>query len=137
MDVVEGEVADFKDVLVWAFLGEGAAHGGVETSEELFHAEGLGDVIVGADFKTAEFVLFEVFGSEEDDGNVFVDLTDFLGDGEAVFLRHHDIEDAGIDVLVVEKGKSLVAVLSPYDGVTFLCEVGFEDGAEVRVVLSD
>ena len=60
VDIVEGEVADFEDVFVGAVFVEGAAHGGVEASEEFFHGEGFGDVVVSADFEAFEFVFFKV-----------------------------------------------------------------------------
>ena len=137
MDEVESEVADFEDVFVRAVFVEGAAHGGVEASEEFFHGEGLGDVVVGADFETFEFVFFKVFGGEEDDGDFFVDFSNILSDSETVFEGHHDIKDAGIDVFGIEEGGGVVAVFSPDDGVAFLGEIGFEDGTQIGVVFSN
>ena len=132
--VVEAELADGELVVLGLVFVEGAADGGVDASEEFFHAEGLGDVVVGADLETLELVGLEGLGGEEEDGDVFVDAAQFLGDGEAVLDGHHDVEDAGIDAVGLVDVEGLLTVDGEENGIAFLGEVGLEDGTHVGVV---
>ena len=84
MHIVEGEVADFEDILVGTVLVERAAHGGVEARQQFFHGEGLGDIVVGTHFEAFQLVLFQVFGSQEDNRNLLVHLSDFLSDSKTI-----------------------------------------------------
>ena len=45
-----------EEIFVGLAVVEGAAYGGIDACQQLFHAEGLGDVVVGTDFEAFEFV---------------------------------------------------------------------------------
>lgn len=135
--VVEGVVADGEDIVLRFVLVVGAADGGVDASQELFHAEGLGDIVVGTDFKTFEFVAFKALGRKEKDGDALVDAAYFLGHSKAILDGHHDVEDASIHVLFMIDIESSLAIGSQEHGVAFLGEISLKNGTQVGVVFSD
>ena len=81
-----------------ALLAAHTAQDGFYAEHELLHREGLGDVVIGTDLEAFEDVLLEGLGGEEDDGDVGVGLADFLCQGEAVFLGHHHVEHADVEL---------------------------------------
>ncbi len=70
----------------FSFLTLDAAQDGLDAHGELFHGEGLGDVVVGAEFEAFEDVFLERLGGEEDDGHIGVECADFLASVKPSFL---------------------------------------------------
>ena len=70
----------------------GAAQDGLDAGDELFGVEGLGEVVVSAEFEAGDFdgVLFAHGQHEDGDVGAF---TDAFGDFEAVELGHHEVEE--------------------------------------------
>src|SRR5829696_5409224 len=66
---------------------------GPEAREELLNAEGLGEVVVGAQPEAVDLVGDRVAGREHDDGNHVPPLAQPLQDPYPVESRQHDVED--------------------------------------------
>ncbi len=65
---------------------------GMHAGEELFHAEGFCEVVIGSAVKAADPVVDLVFRSEHEDGDLVAMLAQGFAEGEAIELGHHDIE---------------------------------------------
>lgn len=135
--VVEDTTAEMEDVTFGSSPVERAADGSIDASEEFVHRERFGDIVVGADLETFKDIALERFGRDEDDRDTFVGAAYFLSDGIAILDGHHNIQDAGVDVLVMIHFNSLFAIGGEADGEAFLRKIGTEDSAQVGVVLSN
>ncbi len=88
-----------------------AAQLGADAAEQLADAEGLGDVVVGADLEADDLVDLGVLGREQDDRDGAA-AANLAADVEARAARHHDVEDEQIegDVAVAELAAGVVAI---------------------------
>ena len=71
-----------------------AAQHGLDAGNQFARAEGLGDVVVGAEFEAEDAVGFAALGGEKDDrhGGKPGGLANGAADIEAVFAGNHDVE---------------------------------------------
>lgn len=83
---VESEFTYLVHGNFFSFLTLDAAQDGLDAHGELFHGEGLGDVVVGAEFEAFEDVFLERLGGEEDDGHIGVECADFWASVKPSFL---------------------------------------------------
>jgi hypothetical protein len=74
------------------FCGGCAPQGRADAREQLFHAEGLGHVIIGAGIERQHFVVFRVAHSEHDNGYVRL-ITDFAAGLQSSDSRHIDVQE--------------------------------------------
>ncbi len=70
---------------------------GVDPGDQLFHAEGFGEVVVAADGEPPDPIVGGVSGGEEHDREVMSGGAELLADLEAVQIGEHDVEDGQID----------------------------------------
>ena len=72
-----------------------AAQHGFDAGHEFARAEGLGDVIVGAEFKAENAVGFAALRGQKDDRDrgKACGLANLAAEFEAVFARNHDVEE--------------------------------------------
>ena len=66
---------------------------GVNAGKQFAGAEGLGDIVVGADLEAADFVFLGAAGGEHEDGEAGAGLAEALADGEAVEFGQHEVEN--------------------------------------------
>ena len=133
---VEGEFADFVNGHFLTLLALDAAQNGLDAHDQLLHAEGLGDVVVGTDFETFEDILLEGFGCEEDDGHIAVDGTDFLSQLVAVFLGHHHVKQADVILAFKESLVTGLAIGKQFGFKALVLEVLTGEGSQILVVLA-
>lgn len=136
-ECVEGVASDVVVCLFACGFGVSASENGFDAEGEFFHGEGFCDVVVGTDFESFEYVVLECFGSEEDDGYLLVDVSNFACECESVFFWHHDVEYADVVVVVEEGVESGFAVGGEFGVVAFGEEVFAEEHAEVFVVFAE
>ena len=133
---VEGEFAYLVHCHLFAFLAFYAAQDGLDAEHEFFHREGLGDIVVGADFEAFEDVFLERFCGKEDDGHLGIDGAYLLSQGKAVFLRHHHVKDADV-ILAFEEGFVSVLAIGIEVGVEpFGLEVFTQEHTEIFIVFA-
>ena len=94
---VKEELADLEIGLLGILLSVYTAQDSFDTEHELFHRERFGNVIVAANLEAVENISLESFGSKEDNGHFRINLSYFLGKGEAVFLWHHYVKHADVE----------------------------------------
>ena len=113
------------------------AQDGLDTQEELLHAEGLGDVIVSPRAEALEDVLTHAEGGEEDDGHIGREATYILCQGESITLRHHDIQETKVVLSTLEGFPSLVAIGTECDGELLTLKELLKDVPEVLFILTE
>jgi len=115
----------------------GAAQDGRYPGPQLVEAEGFGDVVVGAEFEAEDLVDFLPLGGEHDDRHAAVGLADGAADLEAVFLRHHNVEEEEVGALGEEDLEGFGTVGGGKNAVPFGLEGVDQSQAQVGVVFGD
>ena len=116
---VESEFSDVVEGAFLVFLSTYATQNSLNAEHELFHREGLGDVVVGTDFEAFDDVVLLRLCRQEDDGHFGVGLADFLGQRKTVFLRHHHVEHADVELTLQEGLEACLAVGTELGHVAF------------------
>ena len=137
MREIKRKVANVEGVLVGLSVVESAADGGIEAGKKFFHAEGLGDVVVGTYLKPLQLVGLKVLGRQEYDWDALVYATDFLSHSESILYRHHNVENTRVDIVILVSIDGCLAVGCEGDGIAFLRKIGLEYGAEIGIILCD
>jgi hypothetical protein len=70
-----------------------AAKDGLYARKEFADGEGLGDVIVGAEFEAHDFIDLLATRGEHDDGNRRAFGLELLANVQAAHARHHHVEN--------------------------------------------
>ena len=99
---VEYHAAELVFVAILVAFAVETTHNGFDAEKQFFHREWFVDIVVGTDAEALEDVVFEGFGCQEDDWDVVVGFADVLSEREAVFFRHHYVEDAEVEFVVSE-----------------------------------
>ena len=134
--VVKLEFADIELVVLGLVFIERASDGGVDACKQLVHTERLGDVVVGAHLEAFELVGLERLGCEEENRDILVDASQLFGHSEAVFDRHHHVEDAGVDITFLVDVEGLLSVCGVENSVPLLRQIDFEYHCHIGVVFS-
>ena len=95
--LVEGEVGDAEDRL--AVIGcrvPGAADDRAQTCDDLFEAEGLGDVVVSAGGEAGDAVADGILRGEEQHRHKAARFAQTAKHGHAVEVGHHDVEHESV-----------------------------------------
>jgi len=122
---------------VWDRRLSGAACDGTEAGEEDAEGERFDEVIVSASVEAGDDVVWGVAGGEHENGRVILGGAEAAGDFEAVDVRHHDVEDDGVEVSGGKGGEGLFTVAGEGDGVVLLLETLGEEVAHGGLVFSD
>ena len=88
-------------------LAAGAAQHGADAGDDLLEAERLGDVVVAADGEALDLVVDRVARGDEDDRQLAALLAQPPGDGEAVHVGEHHVEDAQVGLVVAGDAQGL------------------------------
>ena len=131
LDIAEMEVAE------GGVFAAGAAQEGADAGEEFLGAEGLDEVIIGTGIETFDAVVDHAFGGEEKDGDFAMEFAEFGANGEAIELRHHDVEEDEVGLFAEGFVEAGGAVLGGEDAVAFGGEGIGESGAHGAFVFDD
>lgn len=96
---VEFEVGEVQRGVAVFGGAPGAAEHGPDAGDDLVEAERFGDVVVPADRQALDLVVDAVAGRNEHDRHMATGVSDLAGDGEAVHVRQHDVEDHEVGML--------------------------------------
>ena len=111
-----------------------AAQHGLDARQHLAGAEGLGDVVVRAQFQAEQLVKLLALGGEHDDGQVGL-LADLAADHEAVHLRHHDVQKHDVRPGFAHVVDGLLPVVGGDHLIAFAAKIGVERLVDVDVVV--
>ncbi len=114
----------------------GAAQQGLDAGLQLARAEGLGDVVIGAEFEADHPIRLVGGGSQHDDGHLG-GATDLLAEGKAILAGHHDVQNDQVRAVLGELLAHLVTLcrrqyLKARPGQVFI-----EQLADLLVVIDD
>ena len=105
--------------------------------DQLFHEEGLGDVVIGAQVEAFEALVEFGAGGEHDDRDGVVPLAQLAQDAQAVPPRQHDVEH---DHIVALAGRQLVgadAVGGEVHGVALFLEGLADEAGDLLFIFRD
>ena len=105
--------------------------------DQLVRAEGFGDVVVGADLAAELLIDLPSLCGEQDDGDVLGGgiVLDHAAGLVAVELRHHDVEDDEVGLLVAHLLQGLLAVGRGDDVVALRTQDEIQDMEDVHLVV--
>src|SRR5919106_2000817 len=86
-----------------------ASQHGPHASAQLFRVERLGQVVVGAQFEAADYVIVMVLAGQKDDGDIGA-LAQAAHNFEAVHVRHHDVQHNDVGPVLFGKSQGFVSV---------------------------
>ena len=112
---IEADGPDGEDLLVVLGHGDAPAQHGPHAGHELAEAEGLGDVVAGAELEAEDDVDLGVPGRDHDDRHR-LEGAHLLADLDAGLVGQHDVEQDEVGVDPVEEAQRLVAVAGRLDG---------------------
>ena len=99
-------------------------------------SNGFDEIIVGADFEAHDPVLLLVARGQHQDRHRRVGA-DGAREIEAVFARHHDVEDQEIEIQAFELGARLARALGGGDAIAFADKKPQQQRANAAVVVDD
>ena len=108
---------------------------GLHACDELAHAEGLGEVVVGADLEGVHLVVLAAARGDDEDRCEDPLAPGLLGQRPAVQGRQHEIDDAHVGSLEAQLPQGALAVLDPLDVVSGMAEVRAHRACDHPVVL--
>ena len=117
-------------------LEDSASQQGAAAGDELAHAEGLGQVVVAADFKADHFVELGVAGRKEQHrgrGARAQTAAEFV----AIHAGQHDVQDEQVVVALGGHGQGLFAVVGNIDAEPFLHQVVGDEVRNRLLVIDD
>ena len=134
---IDFDVADFHGAGRQRTL-EAAQHG-FDAGDEFARAEGLGDVVVGAEFETEDAVGFAAFGGQKNYGNggEAGSLADGAAEFEAVFAGDHDVEHEERGALAFGVGENVGAGGIDAHGEAFVFQMMADEAGNVGIVFDD
>src|ERR1700722_12439870 len=110
---------------------------GLHASEQFSDREGLGDVVVGAEFKTHNLIHFLAARRKHDDGNRWALRLQLFTYIQPAHAWHHYVEDDQVWGIVQGPLKPLDAVACGYHLEAFVLEIIAEPRNHVRLILDD
>ena len=116
-------------------IGAAAAQQRLHAGHELAHAEGLREVVVGADAERVHLVVLGAARGDDDDRHRDALAPDGLGHGPAVEAGQHEVDDGDVGALVAQLAQAPLPVLRPLDVEPGVAEVRRHDAGDHRVVL--
>jgi hypothetical protein len=136
---VAREVDDERPVpqhLIALRLARSSSQHSGDARHQLARAEGLGDVVVGAELEAEHAVELFVAAGQKDDRH-FAPRSNLPAHGQAVVLRHQDIEHDQLGRARLELAQRLSAILGLGDLVRSALERVAHHLAQVAVVVGD
>ena len=137
---VNGGRADLKGGLGANLRGRGcggAAKQGVNPRQQFPDAEGLGDVIIGAEVEPDHLVEFLAFGGEHQDGRGDFLRAKLLADVVAAQARQHDIQHDQRGAVLLDGFDRLVSAVADGHVEPVALQDFLQAEEDVRVVFND
>ena len=131
-ELVEDQTAGLRLVVLAAC----AAQNGLDSCQQLFHFEGLGEIVVRTLLETLHLVVRLALGREHDDGGLAV-LPDGAQDAPAVHHGQHDVEQHQIGPDLPEQVDALPAVGGDAGAVAFFFKIHLHKLGDIRIVFDD
>jgi len=111
---VDAQLLDLDRLAARRLLAlDAAPRCGAHTRDELLHRERLDEVVVGADLERVHAVVLGAASRDDDDRGADPLAPHRLDQLPAVDAGQHQVEHAGVGLLVAEPRQSLVAVADP------------------------
>jgi hypothetical protein len=114
-----------------------AAQHGMDARHQLARVEGLGQIVVGADFQPDDAIHFVALGGQHDDGDRVGRTAQAAADGEAVFARQHQVEHDQVVQLALQRAIHALGIRHGLDREPLVGEVALEQLAQAQVVIDD
>ena len=83
----------------------GTLQDGVNSVFQLFNAEGLGDIVVGARLEATDTIIYLRLRGEKNNWNTLVVFSDLGSHFETVLFRQHDVQNAQVKIMIVKGRK--------------------------------
>src|ERR1035438_2005754 len=128
--------AEFAELIAGCFRPL-APQKGFHPGEQLPDAEGLGDVIVRAQFQAADNVILLPLGGEHDDGHVQLAGPGSPADLIAIDLRQHQVQQQQVRRFLQQGIQSLLAVPGGADHIALSFKVVLQPAQQCRIVFND
>ncbi|MNL31347.1 hypothetical protein D3C87_1531310 [compost metagenome] len=120
---VDHQVAVLEDLaLALGVAGLAAAQQGLDAGDQLAEAEGLDQVVVGADLEADDAVDLLALGGEHDDGDVVLLAAQKAADLEAAQLGQHEVQNDQVGLRELDLLEGLLPIVGLYDLVALLHE---------------
>ena len=133
---VDGEVAGAEDGLGAGGGAGGVAEGDADAGDELVHAEGLGEVVIGAEGEGLDLGGFGVSGGEDNDGGG-ANLADAADDLDAVEVGEAKVEEDDVGGALAEGIEGVAGGAGDLDVVAVAGEAAAEGLDNLGVVFDD
>ena len=132
----EGAEADGTGGFRGGGRGTAAKHG-AEAEDEFVGLEGLGEIIIRAGFEAGDAVFGGAAGGEKEDGHVGALGAEGVGEGEAGFAGHHDVEHEQVGLDDAQLVPGFGGMAGGGDAEALFGEIAREEGAEADVIVHD
>jgi hypothetical protein len=134
--VIEGVMTDPDGDILLEYTGvPGSLEEDFDFEYQFFDTEGFGDIIIGTEGQSVNFILLHSLGCQEKNGHEGITFSYFFGEGEAVDAGQHNIQDAQVEVCIgLDDIQSLFTVGAVGDGITLVFQVIAGDKTEAFVV---
>ena len=111
----------------------------LEARQQNSEIKRLRKIVVGARFKSFEYILRPASRGEHQQRNVVPRFAQFARDCEAVLARQHHIEHERFEIRIVfqQQIERLFALPADVDGVAFRLEIKAQSFREMRFVFDD
>ena len=119
------------------FGGWPAAKHRVDARQQFARVEGLGEIVVGADFQADDAVNVLALGGQHDDGRTVIGGPQTAANRQTVFARHHQIEHDQVNRVAQHDSVQRLAVFGQYDLEAFLGQVTTQQVTNAGVVIKD
>jgi len=91
----------------------GSSQDGLDSEKQLFHAEGLGEVVICTQREAFQYIFLHGFCSKKNDGNLLVHDSDLRSEGKTIFYGHHHIQQAEVIMELLEMAESFLTIGNP------------------------
>jgi hypothetical protein len=115
----------------------GAAKEGVDAGEQFAHAEGLGEVIIGAEIEADDLVNLLAFGREHQDGQGNLLCAELFADLVAAEARQHHVEQEQAGTVLAHGLEGLIAAAADGDVEPVTLQDFLQAEEDVWVIFND
>lgn len=134
--VGEIELTDGEGHVFFGMHLPGPAEEHLHAHQELLDTERFGDIIIGPALEALELIFFHGPGGQEENGDHIALLADLFGDGESIFVGHHDVEQAYRELVLVEFVDRGLAIGAEHYLITGVDQIILDDISQGKVVFS-
>ena len=107
-----------------------------DPGRHLHRVEGLGDVVVRPHVQPQDLIRVLALGGQQDHRHI-AHLPELRKGGDAVHLRHHDVQQHQVDVLPVQDVQGLLAGVGLQKTIVRICQIDLQGVDDVPLVVAD